>query len=224
VFPRYLYLVIIFSLLIAVPAPAKTMYVTDLFKITLRTGPSNEHKVIAMLESNEGVEVLEEQDDWARVRLGDGKEGYVLSRFLTLDMPKSFIIGKLRLKVEKLKGEIGSFRKDKGQLKKSRSELQSNLTSKERELAKVKREYEELKSGAARYIEVKELKGKLEIRNKNLESQANSLLEENKQLRKRRDTVWFICGAGVLLLGWFLGLAMSRARMRHRRDFIKVDL
>jgi len=224
VFPRTLFFVLIFSMLIAVPAPAKTMYITDSFKVTLRTGPSNEHKVIAMPKSNEGMEVLEEQDDWARVRLSDGKEGYVLSRFLTSDIPKSSVIVGLQSKTEKLKKEINSLREGKKQLEKSKLELGSSLFSIKKELTKVKKDYEELKSGAAGYIKVKELKDKLEIKNKNLENRANSLLEENKQIRKRRDTIWFVCGAGVLLLGWLLGLAMCRARIRHRKDFIKVDL
>ena len=91
-------------------------------------------------------------------------------------------------------------------------------------MTKVKRDYEELKSGSARYIEIKELKDNLENRNKNLESQADSLLEENRRLKKQRNSLWFISGAGVLLLGWLLGLTMGRAQIRRRRNLIKVNL
>ena len=177
-----------------------------------------------MLKSNEEIEVLEKGDDWVKVRLKNGKEGYVLRRYLTSEIPKFSIIAGLQQKVEKSKKEISSLRESKKQLEKSKLELESSLFSREKELTKVKRDYEELKSGSARYIEIKELKDNLENRNKNLKSRADGLLEENRRLKKQRNSLWFISGAGVLLLGWLLGLAMGRAQIRRRRDFIKVDL
>ena len=223
-FSKSLFLVVFFSILIAASAFAETMFVTDSFKITLRTGPSDENKVIAMLKSNEELEVLEKGEDWAKVRLKNGKEGYVLKRFLTSEMPKYSLIVGLQEKVEKLKNEISSLGESNERLGKSNLELKSSLFSKEKELTKVKSDYEELKSGTAEYIEVKELKDNLEGRNKNLESQADNLLKENRQLKKQTNRLWFISGAGVLLLGWILGLVMGRNQIRRRRDFIKVDL
>lgn len=223
-FPKPLFFIVFFSMLIAASALAETMFITDSLKVTLRTGPSNEHKVIAMLKSSEEVEVLEKGDDWVKVRLKNGKEGYVLRRYLTSEIPKFSIIAGLQKKVEKSKKEISSLREGKKQLEKSKLELESSLFSREKELTKVKRDYEELKSGSARYIEIKELKDKLENRNKNLESRADGLLEENRRLKKQRNSLWFISGAGVLLLGWLLGLTMGRAQIRRKRNFIKVNL
>jgi SH3 domain protein len=223
-FPKSLFLIVFFSMLLTVSAFAETMFVTDSFKITLRRGPSNENKVIAMLKSNEELEILEKGDDWVHVRLKNGKDGYVLRRFLTSEMPKFSVIVGLQEKVEKLKNEVSSFGKSNERLEKSNLELRSSLFSKEKELTKVKKSYEELKSGAGKYIEVKELKDNLESRNKNLESRVNNLTEENRQLNKQTNKLWFISGAGVILVGWILGLVMGRAQTRRRRDFIKVDL
>ena len=223
-FRRFLFLMAILSMLTATPASAKTMYITDLFRVTLRTGTSNEYKVIAMLKSNDEVELLEEQDSWARVRSKNGKEGYILSRFLTSNIPKPSIINRFQQRVENLEREINGLRKIKKNLGQSKLELESNLASREKELAKVKRDYEELKSDSTRYIELKELKGKLEIRNKDLENQTGSLIEENKHLKKQRDSLWFASGAGVLLIGWLLGLVMAHARISRRRNRIKVGL
>ena len=61
---------------------AETMYVTDLLKLTLRSGPSTEHKILSVVESGQQVEMLEPGDDWSLVRLANGKEGYVLTRYL----------------------------------------------------------------------------------------------------------------------------------------------
>ena len=62
---------------------AKTMYVSEIIEITLRTGPGIDHKVIAMVPSGVELTVLESGGEWTRGRLPNEKEGYVLNRFLT---------------------------------------------------------------------------------------------------------------------------------------------
>jgi hypothetical protein len=52
----------------------------------------------------------------------------------------------------------------------------------------------------------------------------NNLTEENRQLKKQTNKLWFISGAGVILMGWILGLVMGRTQIRRKRNFIKVDL
>lgn len=92
-----LQLTLVISLALSVaPAWAKTMYVTDSLEITLRGGTSTQHKILAMLRSDEEVEVLEDLGNWMKVQLKNGKEGYVLSRYLTSNIPKSFIISGLQ--------------------------------------------------------------------------------------------------------------------------------
>jgi SH3 domain protein len=64
------------------PVEAKTMYVTDVLKVTLRTGPSTENKIIKIIESGQRLEVLKPGEQWSLVRLFDGKEGWILNRYL----------------------------------------------------------------------------------------------------------------------------------------------
>ena len=53
---------------------ATKVYVTDSFAITLRRGPSNENKIIAMLFSGRPLEVLGSREEWSQVKvLDDGK-------------------------------------------------------------------------------------------------------------------------------------------------------
>ena len=61
---------------------AESLYVTDQLKLTLRSGPSTEHKILAVVESGQKVEMLEPGEDWSKVRTANGKEGYVLARYL----------------------------------------------------------------------------------------------------------------------------------------------
>ena len=48
---------------------AETVYVTDVFEITLRTGPSIENKIIKMVSSGKALALLETREGWSRVRI-----------------------------------------------------------------------------------------------------------------------------------------------------------
>ena len=213
-----LILIIIFISFIT-PVWAKTMYVTDSIKITFRNGPSIKHKILAMLKSGEEVEVLEELNSWTKVRLKDGKEGYVLSHYLSPNIPKSFIINNLQNKVKYLQEQLQKLTQVKERLEASNSELKTNLELKERRLAKVEKEYNDLKSGSANYIETKQAKDQLETENKRLKVQLATLLKRNKKLEKKDDRLWFLSGAGVLLVGWVLGLILGRTQISRKRRY-----
>ena len=213
-----LILIIIFISFIT-PVWAKSMYVTDSIKITFRNGPSIKHKILAILKSGEEVEVLEELNGWTKVRLKDGKEGYVLSHYLSPNIPKSFIINSLQNKVRYLQEQLQKLTQVKERLEASNSELKTNLELKERRLAKVEKEYNDLKSGSANYIETKQAKDQLETENKRLKVQLATLLKRNKKLEKKDDRLWFLSGAGVLLVGWVLGLILGRTQISRKRRY-----
>ena len=83
---RFIFFLILWFCLLSHPSWAKKVYVADKLKINLRTGPSIENKIIAMLTSGQSLEVINTQGDWNLVRLlnkdGKHKEGWVLSRYL----------------------------------------------------------------------------------------------------------------------------------------------
>jgi len=60
----------------------------------------------------------------------------------------------------------------------------------------------------------------LEIDNKGLKTQLTAVLEKNKELERKKDSLWFVSGAGVLLAGWLFGLLMGRAQIRRKRRLL----
>lgn len=73
------------------PSWATTAYVTDFFEITLRSGPSVDNKVSAMIHTGQPVEIVKAREGWSYVRLlnreSGEKMGWVLSRFLVDRLP-----------------------------------------------------------------------------------------------------------------------------------------
>ena len=79
---------------------AETMYVTDRLYLSLRNAPDPEAPSLALLPSEMEVDVLETEDNWARVMLEDGRTGWVMKRFLVKELPKSLIIEQLQRQIE----------------------------------------------------------------------------------------------------------------------------
>ena len=87
-------------------------YVRDFIVITLRSGMGDEYKVIGNLTTDERVEVLQEEEDFLRVRTEKGEEGWVRSQYITKNVPKFIIIGRLRSENERLKASLASLQGD----------------------------------------------------------------------------------------------------------------
>ena len=85
-------------------------YVRDFIVITLRAGMGDEYKVIGNLKTDARIEVLQEEEEFLRVRTDDGDEGWVRSRYITEDVPKPFIINSLRSENEKLRANVSSLK------------------------------------------------------------------------------------------------------------------
>ena len=84
---------------------AESRYVKPSAEVVLRTGEGREYKVIGLVKDGDAVELLQEGDSYAMVRLADGKEGWMLKRFLSVQPPLSTIVESLRAENEKMKAE-----------------------------------------------------------------------------------------------------------------------
>ncbi len=193
---------------------AETMYVTDLLKLTLRSGPSTEHKILSVVESGQQVELLEPGEDWSLVRAANGKEGYVLTRYLMPDPTHNVRLVQLQGKHKALMQQAATLLEENTRLKKESRELKSNLDGNEKTLKKLRVDYEKLKAGSAEYIELKEkyktASGQLSEQTK----RAEALDEELRSIEINQYIKWFLAGSGVLLVGFIVGFSARRQRRR----------
>ena len=196
-------------LLAAAPAVAQeTLYVTDQLRITVRSGPSTGNKVIAMAETGDKMTLLgSKADGWSLLRLSDGKEGWALTRFLQKERP-----AKLRL------AELDPANKDQARrLEQTHEENQSlskNLSETEAKLAELQTRYDKLSADAADVMALKARHKKLQSQFDQQSKQNTELVVENKSLKFSSNLKWFLAGAGVLIIGWLMGLALHRRKKR----------
>jgi SH3 domain protein len=178
---------------------AQEVYVSGITKITMRTGPGVEHKIVAMLVSGTRLEILEYQDDWSMVQTDDQKSGWVLTRFLTEDKPLTLEVEKLRRDNERLTEAF----------EKSREENQA-LIEKNAALEGIEKKYRKLEQASADFF-------KLDARYKALVTLSEEQQQQIKTLEKNLNNeqiLWFLSGAGVFMVGLILGLSTRKKKKR----------
>ena len=196
---------------------ATKAYVTDSFELTLRTGPGNENKIIAMLFSGRPLEVLGTRGEWSQVKVLDGgKEGWVLSRYLVTRLPWEVQAKKLQEDSVSLNAKLNRLQKECVDESQQRQGLAAELKQKTQELEALSKEYLELKKGAEGYLRLKTIYEATEKDLKTAQSELSKVTAENETLRSLQRNRWFLSGAAVLLCGLLIGGIVGRQQKKKR--------
>jgi SH3 domain protein len=193
---------------------AESMYISDKLKVTVRRGPSTEYKIIDIAESGERVEILEAGQEWTLVRLGNGKEGYVTTRYLIAGPTHGILLEQLQAKQKSLTQQAAALLEENTKLREENKRFGSALQSTEKTLKTVDADYKELKAGSAEYLT---LKTKYKKINQQLGEQSQRAAKLDKELSKvelNQYIKWFLAGSGVLLVGFIVGFSARRGRRR----------
>lgn len=186
---------------------AQNYYITGVQKITFRSGPGTENKIIKMLETDSKVTVLERGEEWSKVRDSEGVEGYVLNRFLDESVPYSLRYKWLKSEYDKLKETHAQSLEAQKQTQSELSNTKNELAQTQKSLEQVNASFEELKAGSANYLQLKE---KFDKTTQALDDKRGKVKDLESQLIKHY-IYWFLAGAGVLFLGWIIG-SISRKK------------
>ncbi len=188
---------------------AQNRYIVGPQKVTFRSTPDNTGKIIKMVEVTTKMKLVEElENGWSKVTDKDGTEGYVVSRFLTADVPYIFLYESLKKKNEKLQEKFDSIKADHTKILSELQTANTDLGNTKSALAVSRKEYEELKAGSTQYVQLKE-------KYDNLQKEIASTENEVEQLESQVSTIyifWFVAGAGVLVLGWLIGLTTRKRK------------
>ncbi|MEJ1411816.1 MAG: TIGR04211 family SH3 domain-containing protein, partial [Candidatus Sedimenticola sp. (ex Thyasira tokunagai)] len=201
-------------------AYAETRYVTDVNKITLRSGESTTHKVIRMLTSGQAVEVIASSraSGYSNIRTKEGQTGYVLTRLL-MSIPSA------RERLTAAEARLEELEKAPGELSSQLAQLQGEhkvLTTQFGELETVKQSLEQelqsIRRTAANAIRISSERNELRQQVADLTHQVEGLKQENRELTNNQAQHWFLIGAGVIVGGILIGLILPRLRVQRRKD------
>lgn len=201
-------------LLPATAVLAQTRYVKPSSEIVVRRGQGNEYKIIAMLKDGSSVELLEEGDGYAKIRLDNDKEGWVMKRFLSEEPPLQEIVASLRIEKEaRMQKEIETTRElDAISATLSHTEQQLAATLEERD--RLNGDYLKLQQDTADVLKIKTDFQTTAEENKLLSQQLASIKVENETIKNDFAVKWFLAGGGVLLLGMIIGRISAGSRRK----------
>ena len=193
---------------------AETMYISDILKVTVRSGPSTEYKILDIAESGDRVDVLDSSEKWTLVKLANGKEGYVTTRYLVPGPTYAIRFEQLQAKQKALTQQATVLLNENTKLRVDNKGLKSALNGTEKTLKKLVGDFQELKTGSAEYIS---LRTKFKKASEQLAEQTQKVNKLDKDLSKvelNQYIKWFLAGSGVLLVGFIVGFSAKRSRRR----------
>ncbi|MBL7004249.1 MAG: TIGR04211 family SH3 domain-containing protein [Gammaproteobacteria bacterium] len=208
-------------LLFAQPSLAETRYITDEFKVTLRTGSSTSNNIVSMLKSGQAVKVIEHDkvSKYSLVETNKGKQGYVLTRYLKSQPSGRELYAELKVKHEQQIEHISALEIELEALKQQNAQMNSEMKSLYNELSQTSKELEQLEN---------KTRNTLEILNKNkihlavieqLKIEKKILDEENAAYKDRTAMDWFIRGGAVSLIAFLIGIIVTRIRWKKRESW-----
>lgn len=190
------------------------MYVSDILKLTLRTGPSIENKILAVIDSGQMMEIVEFGDEWSQVQLPNGKEGWVLSRYLTSNETNNIKLQRLETKHKNLMIQAAELLEENNRLKAENKKLSTEFEADQKQLVKVRTDYETLKTEAAEFLTLKTRYKRAASQLGEQTAKAQKLEEQLSRLGMNTYIKWFLAGSGVLIVGFIIGFSSKRQRRR----------
>ena len=195
---------------------AQTVYVTDEFEVTMRTGPNVENKIMAMLSTGTKLQVIEEKGDWVLVRSPIGREGWVLKRYASVEVPKKIIIEQLQKKHTAALKNLEITTEKALMFEKENKRLLAALDDSQKKLKKVKQDYTRLINESKDFLALKKKHTKNLANLKKATTELEQLRKENKALHSSTTTIWFLSGALVVIVSWLIGYIMGKIKRRGR--------
>ena len=181
------------------PAAAETAYVTDSLRLGLHAASDTNDRPFDNLLSGTAVEVLERNTNYARVRLEDGREGWVKAAYLVTEKPAAARVLELESEIDSLQGAVAQAR--------------TAQTAAQHELARLTAELQET-TGSAETIE--ETIERLRAENREYQERFDAY-------RHTLPLLWVMPAIVVALVAGFLaGLWWLDALIRRRHGGFRV--
>ncbi len=191
---------------------AETVYVSEDFEITMRTGPGSDRKIISLVQSGKALEILEKGDEWSKVRDPNGREGWVLNRYITPSQPCAMVLGRVRQDFDVLTAKYEDLKDNFDQLNSQKKATDADLSQNQKDRDELSTAYETLKKEAADFLKLKQRHKQVSTDLEAEKTLAAKLDEENMQLKRSRIIQWVLTGGGIMLVGFFIGLFSSSRR------------
>lgn len=199
---------------------AKTAYVTDELKITMRTGASATHRIVRMLPTGQKLNVLSTNaaNGYSKVRTDTGQTGYVLTRQLINNPVARDRLVAIEAEMKALKAAPGELSSRLAKLTEQHTALQRAHESLKQAKTQVDQEFAALKRTASNAVRIANERNELRKQVASMTREVADIKQQNRELENKTAQNWFLIGAGVVVGGIVLGLILPHLRVRRRKS------
>jgi SH3 domain protein len=197
---------------VSLTALGESVWVSDQFEVTLRTGPSTSNAIERMIPSGAELELLEQdaESGYSRVVTSGGTEGWVLNRYLMSEPAAREQLAILTQQLTDANAEGTSMQSQLASIRGESEAAQTRIGELEQGNADLQTELEKIRRTAANVLAIDKQNMNLQQQLTDAEITVSILEQENDQLNSRTTRNWFITGALVLSAGILLGLLLPR--------------
>ena len=144
-YKKFIFIILFIFIFIGISFAAKSVYVVEKTKVNLRSGPGYEFKIISLLSSGKELVVLEEREDWYKIRLkndtSNKKMGWILKALVKEEKPMAMQIVDLKNSQAGLKEQLNQLKSENMEFTKSKIELEKINQIQKDELDSLKTKY-----------------------------------------------------------------------------------
>ncbi|SMF96639.1 SH3 domain protein [Methylomagnum ishizawai] len=206
----------------AAPAPApKKGYITDKLEVQMRAGQTLQHKVLKMIPSGTPVTIMGDNYDtgYSLVKLENGEDGWVLTRYLTTEPL-------VRSQLDEARRKLMAAQDDNRRLKEELVAIQSgkegldHISRQHRaEIERLNTELIAIRQASANAVQIQDERDRLQQYVIELERDVETLRREKTALESDYRQGWFMTGAGVLFAGMLLGVILPKLSWRKKASW-----
>ena len=208
-------IIVLLGLLLAVATgSAETRYVTQDLTITLRTGPGTDRKIIAFPGAGDPLEVLTPGEEYSEVMTRSGKQGFVLTRYLTDKEPPERVLARLQHQCQQISEKYEALKQKSSELSGDNQGLSGELARTQKALEQLTTEHETLKTESKQYLELKAKYTKAVKDAAEARAKSDKVDKELQQLYSSEINTGLLYGGGLIVLGFITGFIVKRPKRR----------
>ncbi len=210
---------LLLALPLAGPRP-KPAYITDTFKVTMRSGESSTHRILRMLNSGDQVDLLstDSESGYSKIRTASGLEGYVLSRQLMNQPSARNQLKTLQQRVHELESAPAELSGKLARLQQQHDSLQQEHKALQQTKNQLNQELQSIQRTASNAIRISNERNDLRKQVADLTRNVADLRQQNRDLSNESNRDWFLIGAAVVIAGILIGLLLPHLRFQRRRN------
>lgn len=194
------------------PVYAEILYIKPSLEVFMRKNQGDNARIVATVPMGTAVDLLQGGKEWSRIRLQDGRTGWVRSRFLGT----SPLIPVVNIKPGV--GPDGSVIDPQARFRDIVNEndrLRKELTSCATDRSTLADKYQALAADPNSTLYTQTHLGEARKEIEELRNKLTAAEIEVTVLRKNQSIKWFFTGSLVILLGWLLGKMTGNGKKKH---------